>query len=76
MALTAVAVMACRACSSRQVTTATALASLRNASLVCAASRSSGGIAVGIAFTPEKLSFLLTPYRTVRYSVLYVTVRS
>lgn len=52
MALTAVAVIACRVRSSRQVTTATALASRRKASFVWAASRPSGGMAVGIAFIP------------------------
>ena len=52
MALTAVAVMACRVCPSRQVTTATALASLRKASLVCAASWSFGGTAAGMRYLP------------------------
>jgi hypothetical protein len=54
MALTAVAVMACRLSPSRHVTTATALASLRKASFVCVARCSSEGLAVGIAFAPER----------------------
>src|ERR1700730_3223285 len=73
MALTAVAVMACRPCSSRQLTTATALASLRNASFVCAASCSVAVIPACIV-SPNTLLLWLTLYRTVRYSVLYVTV--
>ena len=81
MALTAVAVMACRVCPSRQVTTATELASLRNASFVCAASWSFRGRAACMRYLPRHLPWRLVvsaalldtvPYgtlqRTVRYS--------
>src|SRR5262245_8735717 len=72
MALTAVAVIACRVSPSRQDTTATALASLRNASLVCAASRSSREMAVGIAFTPKRFFFVdAVPYCTLQCTVRY-----
>ena len=72
MALTAVAVMACRVRPSWQVTTATALARRRKASFVWAASGSSGEV-VGITFTPERFFFVdavpyCTLHRTVRYS--------
>ncbi len=74
MALTAVAVMACRVCPSRQVTTATALASLRKASFVCAASWSFRGMAACMRYLPCAVLFCFdtVPYctlqRTVRYS--------
>src|ERR1700704_4520758 len=74
MALTAVPVMAVRACPSRHVTTATALASLRKASFVCAASWSFRGAAACMRHLPWRRFLLLTLYRTVRYTVLYVTV--
>src|SRR6478672_1591174 len=73
MALTAVAVMACRVCPVRQVTTATALASLRKASFVCAASCSFRGSAACMRYLPARyFVFDTVPYctlqRTVRYS--------
>ena len=74
MALTAVAVMACRVWPSRQVTTATALASRRRASFVCAASvvvQGDRGLACVISHCAI-FCFDTVPYctlhRTVRYS--------
>ena len=73
IALTAVAVMACRTCPFRQVTTATALASLRKASFACMASWSFRGMAACMHISHARCFFVDTvPYctlqRTVRYS--------
>src|SRR5271154_5572657 len=73
MALTAVAVMAWRVRPSWQLTIATVLASLRNASFVCEASCSFGVIAACISPFSSFL-FCLTTYHTVRYNQLYLTV--
>jgi hypothetical protein len=58
MALTAVAVMAWRASPSRQVTTATALASRRKASLVCAARSSFRATAACMCSLPCPVLFV------------------
>src|SRR5712691_5043278 len=83
IALTAVAVIACRVPPLRQVTTATALARRRNASLVCVVSWSLEGRAgdmrdLPFAFPVRAALVLLdaVPYctlqRTVRYSKMLV----
>src|SRR5438445_8161665 len=67
IALTAVAVMAWRVSPSRQVTTATELASLRKASFVRAASESLKEIAACMLYLPRARVHQNT-YSTVRYS--------